>query len=45
LIWLAFTGNTLYYILLSTAVQTGGIAMTSLVTGFYASCGHDHWQP
>lgn len=34
LIWLAFVGNTLYYILLSAAVQTGGIAMTSLVIGF-----------
>ncbi len=34
LLWLAFTGNTLYYILLSSAVQTGGIAMTSLVIGF-----------
>jgi drug/metabolite transporter (DMT)-like permease len=32
--WLALTGNTLYYILLSTAVQSGGIAMTSLVIGF-----------
>jgi drug/metabolite transporter (DMT)-like permease len=32
--WLAMAGNTLYYILLSTAVQTGGIAMTSLVIGF-----------
>ncbi len=32
--WLALTGNTLYYVLLSTAVQTGGIAMTSLVIGF-----------
>lgn len=32
--WLALTGNTLYYILLSAAVQTGGIAMTSLVIGF-----------
>ncbi|MCJ2184331.1 DMT family transporter [Novosphingobium sp. 1949] len=31
---LAFTGNTLYYILLSSAVQQGGIAMTSLVIGF-----------
>ena len=31
---LALTGNTLYYVLLSTAVQTGGIAMTSLVIGF-----------
>ncbi|WP_313574506.1 DMT family transporter [Brevundimonas sp.] len=34
LFWLALTGNTLYYILLSGAVQTGGIAMTSLVIGF-----------
>lgn len=34
LAWLALTGNTLYYILLSSAVQTGGIAMTSLVIGF-----------
>lgn len=34
LAWLAITGNTLYYILLSAAVQTGGIAMTSLVIGF-----------
>lgn len=32
--WLALTGNTLYYILLSSAVQNGGIAMTSLVIGF-----------
>ncbi len=32
--WLALFGNTLYYVLLSTAVQTGGIAMTSLVIGF-----------
>jgi len=32
--WLSLTGNTLYYILLSAAVQTGGIAMTSLVIGF-----------
>ena len=31
---LAFTGNTLYYVLLAAAVQTGGIAMTSLVIGF-----------
>ena len=31
---LAFVGNTLYYILLSTAVRTGGIAMTSLIIGF-----------
>jgi len=34
LVWLAFAGNTLYYVLLSSAVQTGGIAMTSLVIGF-----------
>lgn len=34
LFWLALAGNTLYYIFLSTAVQTGGIAMTSLVIGF-----------
>jgi drug/metabolite transporter (DMT)-like permease len=32
--WLALAGNTLYYILLSGAVQSGGIAMTSLVIGF-----------
>jgi drug/metabolite transporter (DMT)-like permease len=32
--WLALTGNTLYYILLASAVQIGGIAMTSLVIGF-----------
>lgn len=32
--WLALTGNTLYYLLLSSAVQWGGIAMTSLVIGF-----------
>ncbi len=31
--WLALTGNTLYYILLATAVQMGGIAMTSLIVG------------
>ena len=32
--WLGLTGNTLYYIFLSSAVQMGGIAMTSLVIGF-----------
>lgn len=32
--WLALSGNTIYYILLSAAVQTGGIALTSLVIGF-----------
>ena len=31
---LALVGNTLYYGLLSTGVQQGGIAMTSLVIGF-----------
>lgn len=31
---LAFCGNTLYYILLSAAIQMGGIAMTSLIIGF-----------
>ncbi|MDP5280368.1 DMT family transporter [Sphingomonas sp. DG1-23] len=34
LCWLSLAGNTLYYILLSSAVQLGGIAMTSLVIGF-----------
>ncbi|MEA1831426.1 DMT family transporter [Methylobacterium durans] len=34
LAWLSLAGNTVYYILLSAAVQTGGIAMTSLVIGF-----------
>jgi drug/metabolite transporter (DMT)-like permease len=34
LAWLSIAGNTLYYILLSSAVRTGGIAMTSLVIGF-----------
>lgn len=34
LFWLSFTGNTLYYILLSNAVQAGGIATTSLIIGF-----------
>lgn len=34
LAWLALTGNTLYYALLSAAVQMGGVAMTSLVIGF-----------
>ncbi|GAB3453253.1 DMT family transporter [Insolitispirillum peregrinum] len=31
---LAFLGNTLYYILLASAVQLAGIALTSLVIGF-----------
>ncbi|MCE2563636.1 DMT family transporter [Komagataeibacter sp. FNDCF1] len=34
LFWLSLLGNTLYYILLSMAVRTGGIALTSLVMGF-----------
>ena len=34
LIWLALTGNTAYFILLSAAVQNGGAAMASLVLGF-----------
>lgn len=34
LIWLSLAGNTFYYVLLSSAVQLGGIAMTSLVIGF-----------
>ncbi len=33
LIWLSLTGNTLYYLLLASAVQNGGGAMTSLVVG------------
>ncbi|OUI88365.1 multidrug DMT transporter permease [Acetobacter sp. DmW_043] len=34
LIWLSLLGNIVYYILLSRAVQTGGIALTSLIIGF-----------
>lgn len=34
LFWLSLAGNTLYYLFLSSAVQTGGMAMTSLVIGF-----------
>jgi len=34
LAWLGVAGNTLYYVLLSTAVQVGGITMTALVIGF-----------
>jgi drug/metabolite transporter (DMT)-like permease len=33
LMWLSLAGNTVYFVLLSSAVQTGGIAMTSLVVG------------
>ncbi|RAK57952.1 DMT family transporter [Phenylobacterium deserti] len=32
--WLSLAGNTAYYVLLASAVQLGGIAMTSLVIGF-----------
>jgi len=34
LVWLSLFGNTLYYYLVSTAVQKSGIAMTSLIIGF-----------
>ncbi|MBB3211354.1 drug/metabolite transporter (DMT)-like permease [Herbaspirillum sp. Sphag1AN] len=34
LIFLSLTGNIFYYLFLATAVQTGGVAMTSLVIGF-----------
>ncbi|WP_217895019.1 DMT family transporter [Sphingobium sp. Z007] len=34
LAWLALAGNLFYYMLLASAVQMGGIAMTSLVIGF-----------
>ncbi|KQP17802.1 DMT family transporter [Pseudorhodoferax sp. Leaf267] len=34
LFWLSILGNILYYVLLATAVQQGGMAMTSLVIGF-----------
>lgn len=33
LAWLSLLGNCLYYVLLASAVQLGGIAMTSLVIG------------
>ena len=34
LTWLSVLGNTLYYVLLASAVQMGGVAMTSVVVGF-----------
>ena len=34
LCWLSLFGNSLYFVLLASAVQRGGIAMTSLVIGF-----------
>ena len=32
--WLSFAGNTAYYVLLSSAVQNGGMTTTALVIGF-----------
>lgn len=34
LLWLALAGNVVYYILLASAVQMAGIALSSLVVGF-----------
>lgn len=34
LFWLSLAGNIVYYLLLASAVQMGGVAMTSLVIGF-----------
>lgn len=34
LLRLSLLGNIVYYVLLATAVQMGGVAMTSLVIGF-----------
>ena len=34
LVWLSLLGNIVYYVLLASAVQLGGIAMTSLIIGF-----------
>jgi len=34
LIWLSLLGNIVYYVFLASAVQLGGMAMTSLVIGF-----------
>jgi len=33
LIWLSLLGNTVYYICLAQAVQSGGVAMTTLIIG------------
>jgi len=33
LIWLSLTGNIIYYVLLAQAVQSGGVAMASIVIG------------
>ncbi|MGE4062819.1 MAG: DMT family transporter [Rhodospirillaceae bacterium] len=34
LLWMSFVGNIVYFFLLGTAVQLGGVAMTSVVIGF-----------
>lgn len=34
LVWLSLLGNVVYYVFLASAVQMGGVAMTSLVIGF-----------
>lgn len=34
LLWLSLLGNIVYYVLLASAVQMGGVAMASLVMGF-----------
>jgi drug/metabolite transporter (DMT)-like permease len=33
-VWLSLLGNVVYYVFLASAVQLGGMAMTSLVIGF-----------
>ena len=34
LAWMSFVGNIVYFVLLGTGVQLGGVAMTSVVIGF-----------
>jgi drug/metabolite transporter (DMT)-like permease len=34
LLWMSFVGNLIYFCLLGTGVQLGGVAMTSVVIGF-----------
>lgn len=34
LLWMSFVGNIVYFFLLGTGVQLGGVAMTSVVIGF-----------
>lgn len=34
LLWMSFVGNIVYFFLLGTGVQLGGVAMTSVVVGF-----------